>query len=142
FRWSLHHVTHVPADRSRMRTAMSCRIRTSATPPSFLNSSLFVRLLGLFWLCSLLAPLAASAAPAWLSKTERAWLKAHPEIRLARTPEFTHTEVVDNDRASPPLAPGCAADMEQELGKPSNIIPHNARAAGLERGQHGQPNPL
>src|SRR5690606_11708353 len=40
FCWSRPHFTHVPADRSRMRTAMSCWIRTSK-PPSLLNSSLF-----------------------------------------------------------------------------------------------------
>ena len=117
---------------------MSSGITTSATPRPALTSSLSVQLLGVLWLCALLTPLASVAAPAWLSPTEQAWLKEHPEIRLAPTPDFSPIEFFDKDGAYRGLAADYMADVEQMLGIRFKIIRQDSWPAVLNLIQQRQ----
>ncbi len=105
---------------------MKCRMSVSAERPSRLSGSLRFLLFGLVCLCYLLSPMVAFAAPAWLSQTERAWLKNHPEIRLAPTPDFSPIEFFDSGGAYRGLAADYMVEIEKMLGIRFMVVRQNS----------------
>jgi diguanylate cyclase (GGDEF)-like protein/PAS domain S-box-containing protein len=73
-----------------------------------------------------------------LTPAERAWLVAHPVIRLAPDPDFPPIEFIDASGKYQGIAADYAALMEHKLGIKFTVVPLNSWDEVLEKARSGE----
>jgi signal transduction histidine kinase/CheY-like chemotaxis protein len=81
---------------------------------------------------------ASLAAPDPLTAAERAWLDAHPVIRLAPTPNYEPTEFFDDEGVYRGITADIVAEIEERLGIEFQIVRNETWAETLRQLRSGE----